>query len=349
MRVTCEVVAGETHDLDLPDDAVYGDVIRAVGFSEHEAAVLVDDSPVPEDAPVAVERVRLLRLVQGGDGEADTVAAADAGTSAAEAFALLGEPTRFAILRAIWETETPTSFSEIRDAVGTGDTGRFNYHLGKLRGEFVRKTESGYELRQAGVEVVRAVLAGVVNEAPERDPEPIGATCPAPDCEGDLVVAYDDHATVTCGTCDTVWMDNEFPPAGVTGRDAPALARALDRWTRHRSLLAFDGVCPACASETAATVEETERGTFLERVCGHCGHASRAPLWALALHHPEVSGFLHDHGVEVADRPFWEVAAVDAETTATDEGFVCRFSLDGGTLRVTLDGDGAVVRTERDD
>jgi sulfur carrier protein len=66
MRVTCEVVAGETHHLELPDDAVYGDVIRAVGLSEHEAAVLVDDSPVPEDAPVTAERVRLLRLVQGG-------------------------------------------------------------------------------------------------------------------------------------------------------------------------------------------------------------------------------------------------------------------------------------------
>jgi len=66
MRVTCEVVAGEVHRLELPDDAVYGDVIRAVGLSEHEAAVLVDDSPVPEDAPVTAETVRLLRLVQGG-------------------------------------------------------------------------------------------------------------------------------------------------------------------------------------------------------------------------------------------------------------------------------------------
>lgn len=66
MRVTCEVVAGDTHHLELPDEAVYGDVIRAVGLSEHEAAVLVDDSPVPEDAPVEAERVRLLRLVQGG-------------------------------------------------------------------------------------------------------------------------------------------------------------------------------------------------------------------------------------------------------------------------------------------
>jgi sulfur carrier protein len=66
MRVTVRVVAGETQDLDLPEGATYGDLIRAVGFNEHEATVLVDDRPVPEDAPVTADRVKVLRLVQGG-------------------------------------------------------------------------------------------------------------------------------------------------------------------------------------------------------------------------------------------------------------------------------------------
>jgi sulfur carrier protein len=66
MRVTARVVAGDRHDLDLPDSATYGDLIRAVGLNEHEATVLVDDRPVPEDAPVDAERVKVLRLVQGG-------------------------------------------------------------------------------------------------------------------------------------------------------------------------------------------------------------------------------------------------------------------------------------------
>lgn len=270
----------------------------------------------------------------------------ESGLTPAAAFALLGEPTRFAIVRAVWEAPTdPVSFSGIRDRVGTEDTGRFNYHLGKLRGHFLRKVEGGYELRQAGIEVVRAVLAGVINETPTREPVAFGAACP--DCDGDLEVSYDGHGTVACADCGTVWMHNEFPPAGLADRDAPALARALDRWTRHRSLLAFDGVCPSCASETNLEVEETGSGPFAERICGHCEHASRAPLWALVVQDPTVAGFLHRNGVVVRDRPFWELAALDLETARDEDRFVLRFhgDSDGETLRVGLDADLRVVET----
>lgn len=68
MRVTCEVVGGETHDLELAPAATYGDVLDAVGLSSHEASVLVDGTPVPEDGVVddEVDVVRVLRLVKGG-------------------------------------------------------------------------------------------------------------------------------------------------------------------------------------------------------------------------------------------------------------------------------------------
>lgn len=66
MRVTCEVVGEDTEEREVPSDATYGDLLRALGFSRHEASVLVDGSPVPEDAPVATDRVQVLRLVRGG-------------------------------------------------------------------------------------------------------------------------------------------------------------------------------------------------------------------------------------------------------------------------------------------
>jgi sulfur carrier protein len=65
MEVTVEVVGGERHELSLAAPT-YGDLLRAVGLSEHEATVLVDGRPVPEDAPVEVDRVRVLKLVTGG-------------------------------------------------------------------------------------------------------------------------------------------------------------------------------------------------------------------------------------------------------------------------------------------
>ncbi|WP_336134589.1 ubiquitin-like small modifier protein SAMP2 [Natronomonas amylolytica] len=66
MHVTCEVVGEETHDLELESGATYGDVLDAVGLSSHEASVLVDGSPVPEDRMVDAESVRVLRLIKGG-------------------------------------------------------------------------------------------------------------------------------------------------------------------------------------------------------------------------------------------------------------------------------------------
>lgn len=66
MQVTVDVAGGDTHDLDLPDDATYADCCAAVGFSVHEVSVLVDGRPVPENQPVETERVRIVRLVKGG-------------------------------------------------------------------------------------------------------------------------------------------------------------------------------------------------------------------------------------------------------------------------------------------
>jgi sulfur carrier protein len=66
MNVTCEIVGGETRELEVAADATYGDVLEAVGLSTQEASVLVDDSPVPEDRSVDADSVRVIRLIKGG-------------------------------------------------------------------------------------------------------------------------------------------------------------------------------------------------------------------------------------------------------------------------------------------
>lgn len=66
MDVTCEVVGEGTETLALDRDATYADVCRAVGYSPHEVTVLVDGSPVPEDAPVEASELQVLRLIKGG-------------------------------------------------------------------------------------------------------------------------------------------------------------------------------------------------------------------------------------------------------------------------------------------
>jgi len=66
MQVTVDVAGGETHDCELPADATYADCCDAVGLSVHEASVLVDGRPVPEDQPVETDAVTVVRLVKGG-------------------------------------------------------------------------------------------------------------------------------------------------------------------------------------------------------------------------------------------------------------------------------------------
>ncbi len=65
-NVTCEIIGEGTHELELGPEATYGDVLEAVGLSTHEASVLVEDSPVPEDRPVDTDSVRVIRLIKGG-------------------------------------------------------------------------------------------------------------------------------------------------------------------------------------------------------------------------------------------------------------------------------------------
>lgn len=67
MDVTVEVVGEGVEEVSIPVDADYAALVREVGYSPHEVTVLVDGSPVPEDAPVAASQVKVLRLIKGGD------------------------------------------------------------------------------------------------------------------------------------------------------------------------------------------------------------------------------------------------------------------------------------------
>ncbi len=69
MDVTVEVVGEGESEVSVPDDATYADVVRATEYNLNEVSVLVDGSPVPEDAPAEADRVTVLRLIKGGDGD----------------------------------------------------------------------------------------------------------------------------------------------------------------------------------------------------------------------------------------------------------------------------------------
>jgi sulfur carrier protein len=66
MNVTVDVVGEGSQEVTVDDGATYADVVRAVDRSPQEVSVLVDGSPVPEDQPVGVDHLQVLRLIKGG-------------------------------------------------------------------------------------------------------------------------------------------------------------------------------------------------------------------------------------------------------------------------------------------
>ncbi|WP_415378604.1 ArsR/SmtB family transcription factor [Halosimplex sp. TS25] len=76
-----------------------------------------------------------------------------------DAFDVLGDETRLAILRALADADEPLPFSRLRERAGVRDSGRFSYHLRRLCEYFVRESEEGYELGHAGSRVVAATAA----------------------------------------------------------------------------------------------------------------------------------------------------------------------------------------------
>ncbi len=270
-----------------------------------------------------------------------------------EAFRLLGEASRLEILRTVWEAEEQISFSEIRTRMGNPDSGRFNYHIDKLRDHFLTSTEDGYQLTQAGREVVRAILAGTVSERPTMDGASIGTECT--ECGGELVARYDGHGVVECGECGTTVMWNEFPPAGLSDREGASFTMAFDRWTQSRFRLAMDGICPTCAAAMTTEVldHDSDAPASLHR-CSNCKYEARVPLFGHVFRHPAVVAEYYDAGVDITGLPYWELQslAVDIEETvsATDPWrATVRLDIDGRELVLTLDESVSVVDVDRSD
>jgi hypothetical protein len=87
-------------------------------------------------------------------------------TATAGLFDLLSDETRVRIVAALYRhwQRSPADpclpFSVLRERVDAADSGRFNYHLGRLRGALVRECADGYTLSPLGVCLGQFVAEG---------------------------------------------------------------------------------------------------------------------------------------------------------------------------------------------
>lgn len=226
----------------------------------------------------------------------------DGGLSPDDAFGMLGNETRVQILRALGAADAPLSFTELRDRVGIQQGGQFNYHLEKVVGHFVRKTDVGYVLRQPGRRVVQAVLSGAVTDDPELDYTRIDDECWW--CGGQLVVSYhQERLDLFCTECAGTYGDSGIrrptqmaatvptvpddlgylgalflPSAGIEDR-TPEEAYRVGMVREMLEYLAISNdACPRCSGPIDTPVQVCDRHDATDGLCPACGNRKAVHL-----------------------------------------------------------------------
>ncbi|WP_276260198.1 winged helix-turn-helix domain-containing protein [Haloglomus litoreum] len=276
----------------------------------------------------------------------------------ADAFALVGNETRAAILRVLGEDPwSGLSFSELRSrAAPDMDSGQFNYHLQQLVGQFVRQTEDGYEMRPSGATLYRTIQAGTFNRRATVEPFPAGFDCYF--CGATAEASYDDGMfDLSCSGCGHVYTRTMAPPSAVEGVDPDDLLARIDQYNRHTMLAFARGVCPICVNGVdrrfrrgeAVWTEGSERfDCFVNHVCGHCGNEHYMAVGLALLYRPELVCFFHGRGLDVTSVPHWELPFLmtDQDVTVLSEDpweVALETTYDGDRLELLVDEDLTLV------
>lgn len=287
-----------------------------------------------------------------------------------EAFTVLGNETRVAILQELGTADSPLSFTELRNSVGLRQGSKFNYHLDKVVGHFVRKTEEGYALKQAGRRVVMAVLSGAVTDDPKLEPTPTDISCWY--CGGVVEVGFrEERATAYCTECGGTYGESidppghsrlgymYLPPAGILNRKAGDVYRTAVTWGNFELLARAIGICLYCAAPLEEWVTVCERHDASDGICDVCDrryaalHHTRctncifeaeAVFFVRFLANPDLRKFLLDHGIDPVDpspTPFFAATSVYDEEIRSVDPFEASFTftIDGDTLTLEVDED----------
>jgi hypothetical protein len=278
-----------------------------------------------------------------------------------EAFDVLAHELRFDILRELNGASGPVPFSDLHDAVDVRDSGQFNYHLSKVVGPFVHKSDDGYRLSTAGKRAVGTVFAGEFSGEPLRDVEPVPTEGSCHECGTGLEAVFgDSRVRIHCPSCEVVVTEPEIPPGALTGWDREELPRMVNHWLR-RWLTSVDlGLCEYCDGRTITTVcrpgepaaqgwfeDDSELDTVVVYECQRCGHWTNAIVPFAALFRPPLVAFYYDHGINLRNQQLWALDLIEGSRTAvvqeTPLQVELSITLDDETRRFVFDREMTLV------
>lgn len=294
-----------------------------------------------------------------------------------EAFALLGNDIRVGILQALWDAfesgkgDNALPYSELFSQVDIRDSGNFSYHLEKLTGPFVRSTDGAYELKQTGINVVRAVIAGTVTTDSAVGPTVVTVDCPL--CSSSVEIHYtDEFLNISCTSCGgrSRWNDESghlfgalVPPMGVDQHSVEQAFHAAVTYSLHEIAIFHEGVCPHCLGAVDVTIDAcTDHEPTDSGRCPNCDRFNMADVWMvcttckrsmppsvtiIVLNHPEVTAFYHERDIEHRFAS-WETVARSyqvAEELISEDPVRMRMTIPAGgdELQLTLDHELNVV------
>ncbi len=278
-----------------------------------------------------------------------------------EVFELVANDTRVEILRTLWDAraagEAYVSFSELRRRTGVRDGGRFNYHLGKLVPEFVRKREETYGLTHAGEQLIGDAVAGTYTAARETHfSSTVVGDCFEPGCDGNSVVSYrDGDAVFECDTCDRTPDTVPAPPIIVDADGERSVPRAASQFSLLTAERVNRGFCHLCDGPMEATLARShpdyesvlDHAVDVIHECRACGEWRRTGARTTLIGHPAVVSLLHDAGVDYRSVPHWKQTWLTDATERVESDDPLRIAvttpIDGEEYTFTLDGDFEVV------
>lgn len=301
-----------------------------------------------------------------------------------DAFSVLGDETRMQIVQTLGETNGSVPFTELRDQVGLRQGSQFNYHLDKLVGHFVVKSDDGYDLTKRGRRVVEAVLSGALTENPELEPTVLDQACYH--CGAAVEVGYlQERVGLYCTECDGNYGDTanrddivddtesgllgylRLPPAGVHDRTAEEVLAAAFTWGDLQFMARGSGICPRCSASLEESVEVCTAHDASDGVCAACSnryavqhHAQctnciyeTEGLFMLSLlANTELLSFLTSRGLNpvsaTAELDVYAVTGDYEEEVISPDPFEARFtfSTNGESITLIVDDDMNVVDTK---
>lgn len=296
-----------------------------------------------------------------------------------EAFSILGNETRIQILQALGEADQSLSFTELRERVGVRQGAQFNYHLDKVVGHFVGKTEEGYMLREPGRRIIQSVLSGVVTDDPVLEPTEVDFSCRH--CGAPVEVGYSrGKLLLSCTVCGGNYDEStlreqgeqnvsanlstmSLPPAGFQGRTAAEALRTAATTAHLNAMAASGNVCPRCSAQVEHSVSVCETHDASDGLCEACDlrwavrfcfcctnciYEADFPAVMALLDVPELLVFVGEHGLNTSSRGIEWGWDYEEEIVSTDpfEGRFT-FTIEDDSMTLTVDENLSVVDIAR--